>query len=403
MPAFASSLHRNIAWLGSGRNANLGKGFRIFAAQGVNLGANPPLRFSMLRQILIAAYIFIAVGCGSGGGTSATVTPPVAADPWADVIALLERDGVDDLAFIVGDARGELLRYEKGAFSATASYPIASASKWLTSATIVALVEQGVMALDDPPQQYLSYWSTDPADPRSRITLAQLLSFTAGFHRGPGEPGCIGDASFELQACVQALYAAGVDAEPGTTYYYGPVHMQVAAAMAEVATGQAWSEVVRLTLGQALGLSVGTGFVGRNPRASGAAVSTAVDYAAFLQAQLAGTYISTGLTELVAERLTGVDIVFRPATITENNVDWYYGLGVWRECNKALWDADCAASVRVSSPGAFGWYPWIDVDADYYAVLAVEDRRTLFATPSAESVALGTALQPLIEAALAEL
>ncbi len=350
--------------------------------------------------VLLLAVMLSA--CGGGGETQTAPvapTPPVAADPWEDVVAALEAHAVDDLSLVVGDATGERFRFEKGAFRITDERAIASASKWLTGATIVTLVEQGLMSLDDRPQDYLSYWTSDPGDWRSRITLEQLLSFTAGFHRPPGEAGCIGNEAYTMQSCVAEWYEIGVDAEPGTTYYYGPVHMQVAAAMAEIATGQPWREVVELTVALPLGLA-STRFEGNNPRAAGAAISSAIDYAAFLQAQLAGELLPAGFDDLAAERLSGLQIVSRPAAIDGNNVDWYYGLGVWRECSEPIWSAECEAQTRVSSPGAFGWYPWLDLDNGYYAVLAMEEAVTLLSSPASDSVELGITLQPMIIAAL---
>lgn len=356
----------------------------------------------MNKHLSILAAVILLASCGGGGGGAAPAQPVLPTpDPWEPVVAALEAADIGDLALIVGNASGEQFRFEKGNFSASTAYPVASASKWLTSATILQLTEQGLLALDDRPQDYLSFWTDDSADPRSRVTLDQLLSFTAGFHRPPGQPGCIGDETIALRDCVEQLYDAGIDAEPGTTYYYGPTHMQVAAAMAEVATGQSWSEVVRLTLVDLLGLSAATTFAGGNPRASGSATSSAVDYAEFLRAQLAGDFLGASLDTLIAERLSGVTIVSRPSTVEDNNVDWYYGLGLWRECDQPVWDASCESLRRISSPGAFGWYPWIDLDEGYYAVLAMQEPLTILSSPAAESVLLGTQLRPLILEALA--
>ena len=357
----------------------------------------------MTTRPVLVLLALTATACGGGGGSgdAPAPIPPVVADPWADVASVLDASSIDDLALIVGDASGEVYRYEKGSFGVADEHAIASASKWLTGATIVALVEQGVMNLDDQPQDYLAYWTDDPADARSRITLDQLLSFTSGFHRSPTENGCIGDESYTVQTCVEEWYAIGIDAEPGTTYYYGPVHMQVAAAMAEVATGQAWRDVVELTVAAPLNLAA-TGFAGNNPRASGAANSTALDYAEFMRSQLTGDFLPAGFDDLVEQRLDGVDIVSRPGSVEDGAVDWRYGLGLWRECDEAVWSASCEASVRVSSPGAFGWYPWLDRDLGYYVVLAMEEPITLFNNPAGDSVLLGTALRPLIVQALAQ-
>jgi hypothetical protein len=115
-----------------------------------------------------------------------------------------------------------------------------------------------------------------------------------------------------------------------------------------------------------------------------------------LQAQLAGEFLGSTFNALIAERTTGVTISSRPAAVEANGVDWQYGLGVWRECNQPVWDESCAGRMVVSSPGAFGWYPWLDLDNGYYAVLAMEEPVTFLSSPSEESVALGVVLQGLI-------
>ena len=73
--------------------------------------------------------------------------------------------------------------YSKGDSTPATVYLIASASKWLSSAVFMSVVESGALSLDDHPQDYLPFWTTDPNDPRSRITLEQLLSFTSGLPR----------------------------------------------------------------------------------------------------------------------------------------------------------------------------------------------------------------------------
>ena len=37
--------------------------------------------------------------------------------------------------------------------------PIASATKWVTAATVMLLVENGTLALSDPPSKFLPWWS----------------------------------------------------------------------------------------------------------------------------------------------------------------------------------------------------------------------------------------------------
>ena len=341
------------------------------------------------RSTLVLTLWSAICACGGGStGGLVPVTPPISADDrWAELRDALETHSVDDLALIVGIDDGEVFRFEKGDFRIDDSHSIASASKWLTGATILQLVEQGVMSLDDSPSRHLDYWTDDPGDPRSRITLAQLLSFTAGFHSTPIDPTCIGDSSLSLQACVQTFYENGLDAEPGTTYFYGPIPMQVAAAMAEATTGQSWTEIVELTLALPLGLA-NTGFAPPHPRASGSATSTARDYARFLAAQLDGGPLEDSFLTLADDRLTGVEIVYRPGAFERNGLDWHYGLGAWRECAQAVWDTPCEARTVVSSA------------MSATTVLAVDETPTFFDSPAETSILLGE-LQRLIEAALA--
>ena len=75
--------------------------------------------------------------------------------------------------------------------------------------------------------------------------------------------------------------------------------------------------------------------------------------------------------------------------------DLRYGLTAWLECSTP--QTGCAA---ISSPGAFGFTPWLDRDAGYYAILGMQvgnNSATHFG-PSLEQE-----LKPLIVQALTQL
>ncbi len=122
--------------------------------------------------LLLSAMSLAACG-GSSGGDNGTppVTPPLTPPPSVVNITALEERlddlNVTDYAVVIGDANGVLLSREFGNFSMSESYFIASATKWLAAMVIMDLVEQGVMSLDDRPQDYMSWWTTDAADARS--------------------------------------------------------------------------------------------------------------------------------------------------------------------------------------------------------------------------------------------
>ena len=63
-------------------------------------------------------------------------------------------------------------------------------------------------------------------------------------------------------------------------------------------------------------------------------------------------------------------------------LNFHYGLSAWLECPPPA--ANCGV---LSSPGAFGFTPWVDREGGYYAIIAMEiyrpagrDRRVLRAT-----------------------
>lgn len=368
----------------------------------------------VMRSALAAAALGLAAcGGGSGGGGSTPAPTPVPAptpapapaptptpSPTPDFSAVA--DTIDaypdsDFAVIVGTADGIVFTREKGTFALDRQRPVASASKWFTSATIMRLVDRGVMSLDDRPQDYLTYWTSDAGDPRSRVTLEQLLSFTSGFNSRPASGGCQENETITLQDCVQILYDGGLASQPGTAYSYGPDHMHIAAAMAEIATGRMFGDIFRDEVADPLGMSAASAFIlpsRNNPLASGGATSTANDYALFLQALLAGSLVADN-DVFLADRTANVAFLFRPLG-TEEVGDWHYALGAFLECDRDPFDAQCASDQVYSSPGSFGWVPWIDRVNGYWALIARRGARN--STPVA--IGLEQQLQPLIVEAL---
>jgi hypothetical protein len=74
--------------------------------------------------------------------------------------------------------------------------------------------------------------------------------------------------------------------------------------------------------------------------------------------------------------------------------DFRYGLTAWLECITPATGCN-----MLSSPGAFGWTPWVDRDGGYYAIIAMEvaDAREGVVN---FSVALSQELKPAIRRAL---
>ena len=58
------------------------------------------------------------------------------------------------------------------------------------------------------------------------------------------------------------------------------------------------------------------------------------------------------------------------------NEDWGYGFGNWFECHAPSFN--CTTRTRVSSPGAYGAYPFIDYQHKYFGILARQGELNTF-------------------------
>jgi CubicO group peptidase (beta-lactamase class C family) len=310
---------------------------------------------------------------------------------------------VNNIALLVGDERGVVHIYSRGVMNENRNIAIASASKLPVGLTIWRLIEAGRLSADTRPQQWLGFWTSRSDDARARVTLDMLLGFTSGFSGDDVDAGCIGDPRFSLAACVQDIHDKGLQTPPDTAYDYGPAHMQIAAAMVQARENRSFETVMRDTLLTPLGLTLETRYpllAGENTRIAGAMRSTPAEYGRILQALLAGTLVQNRDAYL-ADRIGSRTIAYRPPAAAVNNIDWHYGAGFWRVCNKPVYDADCDANPVISSPGAFGFTPWVDFGKGYWAIIAMEEPIGVGADPSRSGVTLQIQLQPLIEAALA--
>jgi CubicO group peptidase (beta-lactamase class C family) len=136
-----------------------------------------------------------------------------------------------------------------------------------------------------------------------------------------------------------------------------------------------------------------------NPLVAGGLRATMDEYARILSIAFhRGTYQGQRLAasalfdEQAREPYPGVSIGNSP--FAQLGLPYRYGLAAWLECTTPA--AGCAV---LSSPGAFGWTPWVDRDGGYYAVLGMEVSESQSGVV-AFSVQLAQQLQPEIRRAL---
>lgn len=103
---------------------------------------------------------------------------------------------------------------------------------------------------------------------------------------------------------------------------------------------------------------------------AGGGSTTASDYSRFLRATLKG--------DLKIAALLGTHpVCTNPKTCPNQAVktpipeteSWHYSVGHWVEDDPVVGDG------AFSSPGAFGFYPWIDADKQYYGIVAREEHQ----------------------------
>jgi serine-type D-Ala-D-Ala carboxypeptidase/endopeptidase len=355
-------------------------------------------------RAFIACIALSLAACG-GGGDDPPAPPPATPSPFAQVdaraAAAFQAQGISGMGLAIYDAQG-VKRFERmyGTFAPDQRVAVASASKMVAGLVIFRLIDQGFLTLDSTTAAVLGW-----TGPQGAITLRQLLSFTSGMER---EAGCTLLAGIDLADCVALIGNQPLLATPGTRFDYGSTHLAVAARMAEVTTGQSWASLFASQLKTPLGLSstglefytaprqaVGT----TNPLIAGGLRATMNEYAAMLALEFnrgvhqGNVLIGTALFAAQAsEPYPNAVIGNSPFSATAYN--FHYGLASWLECTPPA-----VACNVISSPGAFGFTPWIDRDGGYYAVLGMEVTESQSGVVNF-AVQLEQELKPLIRAAL---
>ncbi|MEL6908267.1 MAG: hypothetical protein AAFP22_22855, partial [Planctomycetota bacterium] len=180
--------------------------------------------------------------------------------------------------------------------------------------------------------------------------------------------------------------------------------LMVRGAIVELAQNADWATAFARTLTAPLGLGdPGLAYVtlpqqaiGTHPLVAGGLRATMTEYAAFLTLVLDEGRLPSGepwIAEASIDRLfdnpwAGATMLTWP--MDTYGFDYHYGFGTWLECPGPVATCDV-----MSSPGAFGFTPWVDRARGYFGILAMES-----AGPGGAgfSVQLVQSMRPTIEA-----
>mmetsp|Transcript_46587 Transcript_46587/g.64752 ORF Transcript_46587/g.64752 Transcript_46587/m.64752 type:complete len:463 (+) Transcript_46587:105-1493(+) len=309
--------------------------------------------------------VVVGVLCALASAGSCHGAAPVRPGQWEALRGALK--AWTDISFdanyavTVGDATGNLFTYVSPGFSMTTRVEGASLSKWPSAVMISGLVADGILSYDDYAHKYLPYWATEEQDPRSRVTLRSLLSFTSGLLED-GYTAC-----FErYEICARKLYEdlpRKAWTEPRTEFQYLSGHLQFAGAMAVAASNKTIEELFDHYLYKKFNMTNTTyGPIPWNPSMAGGITSTGQDFESMLHSLL--TY--QGLPKEVCEQM---ETDWTKAPVDPSGDGWFghYGFGHWWEC-LGYGDAGertplpplCTDAHIQAGPGEFGFYPLLD-------------------------------------------
>ncbi len=227
------------------------------------------------------------------------------------------------------------------AFSAQSPMPIASASKWMYAA-YVGLRRGGLPTDED----------------------IQFLTFRSGYTNF-GATGC--DNLDTVQQCVERGTNGVQTAANVGKFFYDGGHMQKHASLPApgMDLGALSNAALANEMRRVLGTDINIEFT--QPQLAGGIRTTPAAYGLFLR-KILSNRIRFGF--LLGKNVTCTNPRTCPTAVStpiSSNLNWFYSLGHWVENDFVSVDG------AFSSPGAFGFYPWINQRVDGYGIVARVD------------------------------
>lgn len=285
----------------------------------------------------------------------------IAAYPELDALITAKEKQLGSNAVIM--VWSDTLRYKKelGMFNARTAAPIASASKWLSAALVMILVQEGKISLDDKVSDFIPEFSKYG---KNYITIRHCLSHFTGIEDEGGNKLFKRDKYSSLEEEVNGIAGKEIRTNPGTEFRYSGFGLNIAGRVLEIVTKKKFDMLAQQKLFRPLGMR-NTTFSnpdGSFPNPSGGAKSTADDYMKFL-AMLLHNGKHNGVQILKEESIRELRTIHTtPETIKyapRSAEGFSYALGSW-----AISEENSQATI-LTSPGFFGTWPMIDWQRGY--------------------------------------
>ncbi|WP_428329765.1 serine hydrolase domain-containing protein [Mucilaginibacter sp.] len=234
--------------------------------------------------------------------------------------------------------------------------PVASCSKWYSAALVMTFVDQGQLKLTDTVGKYLPVLTQHG---KGNITIGQCLSHLTGIKAPPLKENLSEMKAFNtMDEVIENIAAMPMEGEPGKTFHYSNVGMQIAGSVLEKISGKSFETLFAERITQPLHMTNTDFGKGKIAQPAAGAFSTPDDYLKFLAMILnKGTLNNTRILSensvalmQVNRQTKDVKIAYAP----EEAGDFGYGYGEWTLGNNT-----------VSSPGLFGSFPWVSNDKQY--------------------------------------
>ncbi|GAB7039127.1 serine hydrolase domain-containing protein [Catenuloplanes niger JCM 9533] len=324
------------------------------------------------RAAMLAAALTVTVAAGVAGGAPTAVAGDAASPVRAGLAALVDADGFPAATAAVRRGDGRTRDYTAGRADLGSGAPVppdgrfrvGSTTKTFTAVTVLQLVGEGRVRLDEPIETYLPGLVRGEGIDGRAITVRQLLQHTSGL---PNYTAVLGGDWFDIRhryyeprELLDIALAHPANFAPGTRWEYNNTNYLLAGLIVQRVTGRPLAEEIDNRIIRRAGLTetyfppVGEQRIrGAHPRgyhrpapgeplrdittldpswawAAGQIVSTPRDINAFFGALLAGRLL--GAAELAQMRTT----VEAPGTWAGAR----YGLGLFSTpltCGGLVW------------------------------------------------------------------
>ncbi len=334
-----------------------------------------PKRFAAIihltgqRRALLGPILLLLGACGGGGGGGPVLGPPATGGnglPTPGSVAAVTQTAnsnaqctaIQPFYWELGNADTALASgssTQAGGTPVTAAtrWPIASASKWIYGMYVVQK-RGGAANLTLNDIRFLHF--------TSGYTYMDTSTSSATCTAPPVGPNSINHC-LTLPSSTPGKTFGSYDPSTDGLFDYNSGHEENHAGIYQPEI----SDLDTADLGPAIVAGLGVAGVSlqyTQPLLAGGIAARASDYALLLRAVLGG---QLGMRDALGSQPvcawvigTGCNAVHSPAV----TVQWHYSIAHWVEDDPQ--DGDGA----FSSPGAFGFYPWIDADRKYYGVIS---------------------------------